>query len=122
MATFREELADVRDSVMLDTDLLAEEITYTPGAGDASTIPAVIERQEHTQEQTDQGEYLVREATLVISSASANGIETPVPENDTVTFDSITWGIVDYEPIPLTGTHRLLVKHYDLLNKRVRRF
>lgn len=119
--SFQTDMQDDFRELMLDTDTLAESITYTPISTEVGvSIDAAVNRGHYDQEFTDDGEYLVKTATVTISSDDSDGVSAPNVSGDTVTFDGLVWAVNAWEPSNM-GFIRLTVVRRELLKKRVRR-
>jgi len=76
-----------------------DSVTYTPDGAEAKTITAVFTEEPQDTRELDDGPWLVRTATLFISTAASNGIESPA-RGDTVLINSETWTVGDVNPEP----------------------
>ena len=75
MATLSDIITDAR-SVILDTDMHAEQVTYTPSGGSGSTIEAVVMRQETIGLQTyEDGAMQTIRRVLYCSSGDVSDIK-----------------------------------------------
>lgn len=109
MSTFRDILESDRDAILLNTDELAETISYTPAGGSAASVVAHVLRQEAGDDQFSDGRSLIERITVCVSSSSDNGIETVGP-NDTVEVDSKTYTFEQLIETTKMGLHRIQFK------------
>lgn len=78
-------------SIFYSTDDFAVDVTYTPGAGAAKTIPAILTYGEG-DEYRGSNSYGVN-ATMQIQATGDDGI-TSVTNKDTVTIGTETWAVI----------------------------
>ncbi|WP_166820515.1 head-tail joining protein [Thalassoroseus pseudoceratinae] len=75
MANLENIITDAR-SVILDTDMQAEEVTYTPSGGGGSTITAIVLRHESIGLQVyEDGSMETLQRTVLCSSADVSDIK-----------------------------------------------
>lgn len=98
-------------------DGMAEDVTYNPSGGTPVEVDAIIDRHDYLQDRTNNGMYLRKSADLYIS---AEDISTPEPDGDTVTFDSLEWGVTGFTNFDET-VYKISVIRGELINKKARR-
>ena len=99
MTTFKEQLAEDTNTVLLNTDEHAEWLTYTPLGGSASQVKATIERDPRQVMNWTDGTGDKTETDIHIRNDADGGVLDPSPR-DQVTFDGFDWYIKE-----ITGPH-----------------
>lgn len=88
-------------NTILNTDELAEEISYTPLDQDAKTIKAVVVRERIELGSEDQGRILQKQCEIYIANDETAGVDSINKNGDIVSFpirigeDAVDWAIVD---------------------------
>lgn len=73
-------------SIFLNTDEFAETITYTPSGGSATSISAIVEKDDIFQEPYVRGP----DTATCLVYVKASDVSTP-QFGDTFTIDSVVW-------------------------------
>lgn len=111
--SFLDTIRTLHKTVFLNTDHVAEQITYTPSGGSATTIPALVERGEALHQSTyPDGQMVPAMLTVHVSDEDV----TNPTVNDTFTIDNQLW-LVEGQPfnngagmITLQLSRRLVVE------------
>ena len=72
----------------------AETVIYTTAAGEAASIPAVIQKQDTNRVDVDDGIDEAVGFEAMIASSALGGIASPSVDGDTITRDSQEYAIV----------------------------
>ena len=99
MTTFKEQLADDTDTVLLNTEEHSEWLTYTPLGGSSTQVKATIERDPRRPVKWDDGTGDKTEADLHIRNNADGGVLDPAPR-DNANFDGYDWYVKE-----ITGPH-----------------
>ncbi len=100
--TLKTQLPTDAINVFLNSNELAESITYTPSGGAAKTINAVIDRERLNQQGQDQGRTVSKECEIWIANDSTSGVTSVSKGQDTVAFpiynqggSNVTWRVIE---------------------------
>ena len=98
--TFKTGLDTDMEGVFLNTDEFAEDVVYTPRAGAARTIPAIVDRDQIKTRPEDQGRVAHKTAEIIIHNDAANGVTSVNNKGDSVSFapregqDAVDWDVI----------------------------
>ena len=108
--TLAEQMESAALEIFLQTDEMAESISYTPAGGSARTIPAIVERGEDTdQHENDRGLMVTKTATLHISDDATQGVPSPTVE-DTLEIDGIMYRVTGRPEPPFAGIQTITAR------------
>lgn len=108
---------DLEIGEMFEDDM-PESVTYNPVVGDSVEVDAIISRDTYEQNRSQNGMYLDKRVDLYIQ---ASDISTPDPDGDTITFDSVEWGVWGFKTLGQTAAYRISVVRRELISKKARR-
>lgn len=101
--TLAEQMESAALEIFLQTDEMAETISYTPSGSSSRNIPAIVERGEDIDTQeTDRGLMVTKTASLHISDDATQGVPSPTNE-DTLVIDGVTYRVTGRPEPPFAG-------------------
>lgn len=98
--TFRSQTLTDFLNTILNTDEMAESISYTPNGSAAITIKAIINRSPLQSNAADNGMTLTDECEVFVANDATYGVTT-VTKNDTLSFpkrigdSNSTWRVIE---------------------------
>ena len=98
--SFKELIKSDSINTILNSDELAEEITYTPLDQDPITINAVVSRDLIDLGSEDQGRILQKQAEICIAYDADDGVSSVNINGDIVSFpvrigeDAVDWAVI----------------------------
>ena len=105
--TLKSDIQSDFDNVILNTDEMAESITYTPDGGSGVVIKGIPSNwRQATRFVENQGKVTVHTVQMAISKSSTVGIASP-KKDETVLFDSKTWTVLG---IDSESVHRAVLE------------
>lgn len=99
--TFKTQMATDAINCFLNTNELAESITYTPKNGAAKSIKAIIIRNRLDSGGEDSGRILRYQGEVFVANDATNGVTSVNKGDDEVSFpeviggSSISWVVLD---------------------------
>jgi len=114
--TFKSQLKEDAFNCFLNSNEFAEEITYTPKAGMAKNIKAVVERKRLSPAGEDTGRTLIDAVEIFIANDPVYGVTSINKGGDTVALPerisgvNITWSVVEILAQDPGVWHLLLAK------------
>ncbi len=99
--SFKDQLNDDVISVFLNSNEMAEQITYTPYNGSPKFIKAIVNRQRLNPAGEDTGRLLQNQAEIMIANKVDGGVISVNKGGDKVTFPErvgaadVDWIVID---------------------------
>lgn len=99
--TFKTQMSDDVINCLLNSDEMAEAISYTPKGGIAKSIKAIVDRRRIIPAGEDSGRTLINQVEIVIANDSTNGVSSVNKGGDTVSLperiggSNVTWTVSD---------------------------
>ena len=102
--TLKQQIPTDTANIAMNTNEFAETVIYTTAAGEATSIPAVIQKRGTGRVDVDDGIDEAVGFEAMIASSASGGIASPSVDGDTITLGSQKYAIVGFRSKPSTHT------------------